>query len=755
METPYNNNNMRDENPNRALAKPGYYPLSQSGYQYSYPDAEELHIRDYIQVILRRKWIVITFLIAVMSTVTIGTFMMKPLYKATTTLKIDKDNTQVVVFKDSYAIEDVNDKYYQTQYKVLKSRNLAQRVIRKMKLYANPEFSVEKTEKSSAQASHFLKRNANLQNTQINSDLVNSFINRIDIEPQSKSSLVNVSFESYDPELSSDVTNTIAQAFIELNIESKFEATQQARSWLQNQIEIMKAKLEQAEENLNDYAARNEIIFLDYSVSKDGEATSAENIITKRLADLSSELTKASADRISKEALYMELQSGDASASSLALNNPVIQALIKSYADTETSYNENRKIYKPDYPKMVQLKERLVQLKERIDQETKNVVKGFEKDYEAAVKRENYLKAALDQQKKAALELNQRSVQYQILKREADTNRELYNSLLQRLKETGVSASITSSNIQILDRAETPQFPFKPNKKLNILLSLIVGLFGGVGLAFFAEYLDNTVKTPEDIEKRLFMPSLGLVPLYQQKKDNKMPVEIITYSQEKNPVAEAYTSIRTFLLFSSAGRPPKVMLITSPLKEEGKTTTLINTAISLTKSGAKVLLIDGDMRRPRLHKIFKMSNTIGLSTFLSGNTEFEEIHIKKTPIKNLEILPSGPIPPNPTELLSSDRFKELLDSVTLLCDFILIDSPPLLGMADAAIAGTQTDGIILVVKAGQTPREATQQAKKILESVHVKVLGVVLNAMEEPHMKYGYYSYYRSYYQDDTADAKK
>jgi capsular exopolysaccharide synthesis family protein len=742
--------NRQGENRSGALTRTGDYPIAPGGSYYRYPEDEELHLRDYLQVILRRKWIVITFFVAVVTTVTIGTFMMKPLFKSTATIKIDKENPNILKFKDIYAVERTEEDYYQTQYKILKSRNLAKRVIRRMKLASNPEFSDTKKAEETVKPASFLTRDSLLKDDSADSGLVDSVIQRIEVTPQRKSRLVDVSFMSFNPELAARVTEAIAQSFIELNIESKFEATQQARTWLEKQLETMKAKVEQSEEQLNEYAARNEIIFFDHENS----GTKNENIITKRLAELSTELTVASADRISREALYNEISSGDPASSSLVISNELILSLKKDYAKIDAEYNKLLKTYKPEYPKMVDMRELLNQLESKTDRETKKIVLSIQKDYRAAVKRENYLKKAFEQQKLEALNLNSRSVQYQILRREADTNKELYNGLLESLKETGISASLTASNIQILDTAEVPRYPFKPKKGLNILLSLIVGLFGGVGLAFFAEYLDNTVKTPEDIEKKTYMPSLGLVPLYTAGK-HKLPVELISYDQEKNPLSEAYTSLRTYLLFSTAGKPPKVMLITSPRKEEGKTTTVINTAISLTKSGSKVIILDADMRKPRLHKIFKQHNTVGLSSFLSGNTEFDESMLKKTPIKNLEILPAGPVPPNPAELLSSSRFREIIDAFYPLCDFMLIDSPPVLGMADAAIASTQTDGVILVVKSGETPRDAVQQAKKMIESVNAKVLGVVINAMREPHMKYGYYSYYQSYYQNYGADAKK
>jgi len=744
-------NNTHEENKNRALDKPREYPVAPSAY-YAYPE-EEIHLRDYLQVILRRKWIVITFFIAVVTTVTIGTFMMKPQYKSTVTIKIDKENPNILTFKDVYAVERPEEDYYQTQYKILKSRNLARRVARQMKLDSNPEFARQKNE---VKVASFLKQDKLLKEDGIDSSLVDSFIGRIDVSPQQKSRLVNVSFTSYDPELSAKVTDSIAKSFIDLNIESKFEATQQAREWLEKQLEAMKAKVEQAEEKLNEYAGRNEIIFLDNSVDKDGKSGGGENIITKRLSELSTELTTATSDRIHKEALYNEIKSGDPDSSSLVLGNALIMTLKKDYASLESDYNQNLKVYKPDYPRMVKQKELIDQIKKRIDAETKKVVSSIKKDYEAAMKRESYLKTAFEKQKQEVLDLNNRSVQYQILKREADTNKELYNGLLQRLKETGISASLTSSNIQILDRAEVPKSPYKPKKTLNILLSLIVGLFGGVGLAFFAEYLDNTIKTPEDVEKRIYMPSLGLVPLYDQKANPKnLPVEYISHLDGKSPLSEAYSSIRTFLLFSTAGKPPKVMMVTSPRREEGKTTTAINTAISLTNSNVKVVIVDADMRKPRLHKVFKVGNTSGLSSFLSGNKEFGDGLIKQTKVPGLDVLTSGPLPPNPAELLSSYRLRDLIEGLYPLYNFIIFDTPPILGLADAAITSTQTDGVIMVVRSGQTPREAAQQAKRILEGVNAKLLGVVLNAINESNLKYGYYSYYQYYYQNYGSNEDK
>jgi len=679
--------------------------------------------------------------------------MMKPLYKSTVTIKIEKENPNILAFKDIVNLERMEDDYYQTQYKMLKSRNLAKRVIRSLSLNTNPEFVPDLQKKGSKADNRLLKQDKPLEDDGISSGLIDSFINKIDVSPLQKSRLVNVSFTSYDPQLSAKVANAIGESFIGLNIESKFEATYQARIWLEKQLEIMKAKVEQAEEKVNEYAAKMGIIFLQKDTSGEGKGTDSENIITKKLSELSTELTTATSERIGKEAIYREISSGDPESGSVVMSNPIIISLKKDYAALDSEYNEQLKIYKPDYPKMVRLKEHINQIKNKIDLETQRVILSVKKDYGIAVKRENNLKAAFEAQKREALDLNQSAIQYQILKREADTNKELYNGLLQRLKETGVSASLTASNIQVLDRAEVPKAPFKPRKTMNIMLSIIVGLLGGIGLAFFTEYLDNTIKTPEDIEKKVYLPPLGLVPQYTNTGNNGalQKVEYIAHSDGRSPISEAYRSIRTFLLLSTGGKPPRVMAVTSPARDEGKTTTVINTAISLTKSDVKVLIIDADMRKPRLHHIFDLDNTVGLSAFLSGNVEFGDGLIKESDIQNLDIITSGPIPPNPAELLSSYRLTDLIHSLYPLYNFIIIDTPPVMGISDPLIVGSQADGVIMVVKSGKTPKEAAQEARRMLEGVNAKILGVVLNSVSQSNMRYSYYyNYYRYYYTDEN-----
>jgi capsular exopolysaccharide synthesis family protein len=433
----------------------------------------------------------------------------------------------------------------------------------------------------------------------------------------------------------------------------------------------------------------------------------------------------------------------------------LIQALKKDYAALEAEYSQQSRTYKADYPKMVRLKEQMNQLKARIDLETKKTVKGLKRDYEAAMKRETYLQASLKKATAEASGMNEKMVQYNILKRDAEANRELYNGLLQRLKETGVSVSLTTSNIQVLDRAEAPRKPQKPNVMLNCMLAVFFGLFGGVGLAFFMEYLDNTFKSQEDLERVVALPSLGIVPDFSKK--GGAGAAAITFEDTRSPLSEAYRSIGTYVQFSSGGRPPKTILVTSANEGEGKTTTAANLAISLARSVGKGIIVDADMRRARLHRVFDIDNSRGLSAFLAGHIEFGDGLIHKTGVGNLDAIPSGILPPNPSDLLSSYRMKDLINGLFSLYSFVVIDSPPLLGLSDSCILSTLTDGVIMVTKSGVTQKDAALQAKRLLQGVNAKILGVVLNSISETDLKYGMYSYnyYRKGYDDEGNGKRK
>ncbi|MGA2464014.1 MAG: polysaccharide biosynthesis tyrosine autokinase [Thermodesulfobacteriota bacterium] len=734
-----------------SIPSEGYYQLPPPGYSNTpLQEEKEINLRDYWKVIRKRQWTIVAFFLIVVITTAIGTFTMKPIFRASTTIQINKENPQIVDFKEIFAVNTMDMDYYQTQYKILESRSLAKRVIQNLKLAEHPEFLPKPETPFQKWKSNILNSisglftssdpNKNPAENGRKTSLINQFLKKLKIEPIRNSRLVKIHFDSNSPDLSSQVSNALAVNYMQQNLESRFIATQQAKEWLTGQLEDLRGKVERADEALQAFGSKHNIISLDEK----------ENVTMQRLTDLNETLTKAESERMAKEALYKQTKDRNSDSLPSILENKLIMDLKQAYIQLEAQYMKLSETYKPEYPEMVRLKQQMQAIQKRIDGELAKIIAAIKNDYESSLRKEALLRQAFEEQKARVIEMKDKAIQYNILKREADTNKELYKGLLQRMKEAGVSAGIMASNIQVVDQAELPARPYKPNKQLNLLLAAVVGLFLGVGLAFFLEYLDNTVKTPEDVEQLIRLPAFGMVPEISYERRRRVesgtsyPVELITFGHPKSMLSEAYRNIRTSILLSFSERPPKSIAISSPNPAEGKTTTVINTAIALSQTGVQVLLIDADMRKPRIHKIFREENGAGLSNFLSGNAALDSV-IKKSDIPNLYYIPSGPIPPNPSELIGSKLFKNMMESLGERFDHILLDSPPVLGFADAIILSTSVEGVILVVSGGKTPRETLQRAKEVLHQVNAKILGVVINRIDIQRSDYGYY-YYRYHY---------
>ncbi len=733
---------------------------------------KEIHLRDYWKVIRKRRWTILAFFLIVVVTTAIITFTTKPVYRATTTIKINKENPQIVDFKEIFAVNTTAMDYYQTEYKILESRSLAKRVIDTLKLSEDPEFLPEPPTpfqkwKSEAWASvsgifvatketaaevpgENVKPIERVVEGTKDTKLVNSFLGRLKIEPIRNSRLVKIHFDSKYPELSAKVTNTLASTYIQQSLESRVHTSEQAKEWLDRQLDLLKAKVEKADEALQAFGSKNDIVSLEEK----------ENVTMQRLTELNEALTKAESERMAKEALHKQVRDRDSDSHPAVLENKLIQDLKQNLVQLESQYTKLSETYKPEFPEMVRIKSQMETLHRRMETEIGKIIGGIKSEYESLLRREALLRQAFNEQKAKAMEMKQKSIQYNILKREADTNKELHKGLLQRMKEVGVSAGITASNIQVVDQSEVPIRPYKPDKRKNLALAMVVGLFLGLGLAFFFEYLDNTVKTPQDLEQVVRLPSFGMVPEISYERRKRMehgshsPVELITYSHPKSMLSESYRNIRTSILLSFSEKPPKRVVITSPNPSEGKTTTAINTAIALAQTGAKVIIIDCDMRNPRIHRVFEDENGVGLSSFLSGNAPLDGV-ILKSEIPNFYHIPAGPIPPNPSELIGSNRFKEMLDHLSQTFDHIIIDSPPVLGFADSIILSKCVEGVLLVVLAGKTPRETLSHAKELLHQVNAKILGVVINRVDIQRSDYGYYYYRYNYYYGGKEGRKK
>lgn len=739
---------------NGGLAKRQEFPLRAFSEQRKDP-----HIRDYWRVLVKRRWSVLTCFLVTVITVATATFVQQPIYKATATIKIDKAEPKVLKFEGvAPPLDGQTDDYYQTQYKLLTSYSLAERVVRSLRLDSPPE--VAGKEGVFLQAWGWLLNLTGSIGSQsptgqvagetptAESPAVKSFLRKLEIEPVKNTRLVKISFLSSSPGLSAQVSNALAEGFIEHSIEQKLGATKYAGDFLAKQIQEVRAKLESSDELLHKFAKQKQYMVLDEKQEQ----------TTKQLSLLTDSLMRVRSERLAKEALHRQTQGQGQDFQSIpsVLESKLIADLKQEYFRLQAEYGKLSETFLPDYPRMVALKKNIEEVKVKLDGEVGRVVKGLQSSYEAALKSERLLEASVEKQKQVTLKTNEDSIQYNILKREVDINRELYAGLLQRMKEITVSAGLDSTNIQVTDRAKIPMAPYRPQKALNMLLGVILGLSMGVGLAFFSEYLDNTLNTVEEVEDAFGLPILGIVPAlaYVERRkrlrgatngEGKHSFELIMQQDQTSLLSEAIRNIRTSLLFSLPENPPKLLLVTSPEPGDGKTGVSINIATALSQLGGDVLLIDADMRYPDCHRILGQDRTPGLSNFLVGDAELTKV-VSSTSIPNLYLMPAGQFPLNPAELLGSERMKVALELLCQQFKHVIIDSPPVLGFTDSVILSTVADAVVLIVRGGKTTREAAQRTIITLEGVNAKILGVVINSIDLHGNGYSYYSDYLDYY---------
>jgi succinoglycan biosynthesis transport protein ExoP len=725
---------------------------------------EEVHLRDYLGVVMKRKWVVLSFLLSVVIITTVITLTTTPQYKSTAVIRIagnEKDDPLKILQSNQ------SPDYYQTQYEILKSDALAEMVIQKLDLDKNPDFRTTDNVllKAMGRGVDFVVDGVSALTSRISvgdrghsgtghrprsempASLINSFLSRVDVIPVKNSQLVQVSFSSSSPELSQNVAKAIADAYIGYNRGSRVDSSKEAREFLKDQIELTKTKLENSEKKLNDYASRNGVIYLGDS--------DKQSVLVQKLSEITSALSAATNERMQREALYKQIkESGEDNP--VIMNNSLVLGLKSQYATLEAEYFNKLRTFTPDYPAMKNLKSQMDAIRNRIQKEESALVEGVASDYKAAVKKETYLNSAFEAQKRNILAFQDNAAEYQTLKREVEVNQQLQKDLLQKFNEVSIAASSQATNIQILDSPRYPTAPYKPNKMMNFLLSLVFGLTGGIGLAFLIEYFDYTVKDTREVERWTSLPSLGMVPFNAHLDAAER--RGIAYADLTASVSEAFRSIGTFILLSSSSRPPKTVLVTSPGEKEGKTTVSINVARALSESIGHGILIDADMRRPKLHRAFGLDNRTGLSSYLSGNLDLDSMNgkfIREIPQRGFSVITAGPLPPSPSKLLHSSKMKELLDILSARYNFVMIDSPPIIGMPDGLLLSKLVDGTILVVRAGETPKNALSMTRQIFSDVNTNLLGVVLNGVKKDDLKFSYhYNYYSSYFDDETSEKK-
>jgi len=759
-------------------------------------ERKETDLIEYWKIIVKRKWVIITFAGALIFFTGVVSFLATPKYKSATTLLIEEEASRVLNIDETFGYQPGiyrNLRFYNTQLRLLESKSLAERVVKKMNLLSRPEFGgSKKTEKGLvASAKEIIgfkwiaskkklktKKSGSLFSSNPYSDITEEVQKSIKVKPIRETKLVEVSFTSASPVLATEIVNTLAEEFIDFSIEKRYETTQQASDFLSEQIANLREDLSAKEREFQRYGQEKEIFYL----------SDTESTVINKLEDVNEAYTEAQIDRIKAEAAYRELRNLEVDSLPQFVENPMIQELKTEYTRIKNEYEEKSKIFKPGYPELIQLKARLDSMRDELQSEIKKAVDAARSDYRSAQKKETSLKNLLDNQKADVVRMNSNAILYNSLKIEVENKRKLLNSLVERQNETLVSArlgGLKTSNISIIDRAEIPKYPFFPKKKLNLILAFLIGIFGGLGLCFFFEYLDNTIKGPDDVEKLIGLPSLGIIPhlspesLNKKKKhgyysrykysyeeenpggEEEFPeikeIELINHHYPKFFVSEDYRTIRTSILLSHADAPPKTIVFLSAMPKEGKSTTVANMAVAFSQLEEKVLVVDSDLRKPRLHRIFKVKNGTGLSSYLIGKASLEEA-IQKTSIKKIWLMPSGLIPPNPAELLNSKKMKELMDEVKEKFDVILFDTAPVLAVIDSVIVSSLADSTIFIVKADKTTRKPFLNAIEELRRAKARIIGIMFNEVNVKKGDYhfmDYYRYYRyHYYGEEEKQAK-
>ena len=697
----------------------------------------------YWKVIRKRRWTVLTAFIVLFGVVLVGTLKQKPVYRAKALLEIEKENASLVTPQELFQLDEVSDAYLETEYKVLNSEDLAERVIAQLGIDQVAEFRPRERSWPWAPKTE-LPANADpsLQET-----VLARFESRLDVKPFRRSRAVEVSFDSQDPNLAANVVNALTSNYIDKNLEARWDATQKASEWLSQQMLDLKAKLEKSQDELQKYAADNDLLFLET------DKGNSENVVNQSLRELQEELTRTQAARYEKESLYRLVRSSDFGSLPGVFDNRLLQDLSERLAELQRERAELATTFTDDYPKVQQVQSQIVEIQAALERERQRAAQRISNDYFAAVRREALVQRAFADKQQQANLIAEKSVQYGILSREVESNKSMYEGLLQRLKEAGVSAGLKASNIRVVDQAKPPYKPVSPKVPLNLGLAAFLGLGLGVCAAFFQEHLDQTIENAEDVDRHLRLPVLAFIPTLESLNGLSIKIrlraeggvtlglasaqnpvsEILSQSPPRNDLAsqkvadlsEAFRGLRTSVLLSSGGRSASSILVTSAQPGEGKTTVAANLAISLAQLGRRVLLVDADMRRPALQKYFPQRGS-RLSSYLSGEGTWQDMTYH-TDVRGLYVLLCGPVPVNPAELLSSDRMHALIHEAATAYDFVVVDSPPLLNVADTRILASVVDTTILVVKGGDTPRQVVQYAELQARAAGANLMGVVLN----------------------------
>ena len=693
--------------------------------------AQGLKLLEYWRIIYKHKWVIVAA-VAVALAIGLGITLLTPrVYTASTTIEIDRETTNVVSQNmDVAPVERLSrdQEFFQTQYGLLKSFSLAQRVAQTPGLVSDPAFLKAMGVRQPPTA------------TQLNQGWGAGFLSGgLGVYPVRDSRLVRISFDSPDANLSARVANAFADNFISSNLQRRFDASAYARHFLEDRLAELKAKLEDSERQLVAYATQQQIIQISEG-SGGKDAPPPQSLAALDLGGLNAALTAAKASLVTAAERYRAEQAAPGLAAPDVLSDPTVQELRQEQVKLAVQYNEQLKVYKPDYPDMVQLKQQLDDVTKQLQISAETIRRSLRTQLDAAQAQVNSLQAQVNSQKSNVLDERTREIQYNILQREVDSTRTLYEGLLDRYKQIGVAGGITTNNISVVDRARTPGAPSRPQPVHNLAIAGLSGLAAGIVLAFLLETMDQAVRKPADVETKLGLPVLGSVPLLEK---GVQPMEAL--ADLRSPFSEAYHSIRSNLAFSTKDGAPKVLSVTSARPEEGKSTTAFALAQGFARAGMRVLLVVLDLRNPSQHKIIGADNRVGASNLLTGAVRLQGA-VQPTDWPNLFLIPSGPLPPSPAELLIGPRLIAFTKEATEHFDIVILDGPPVMGLADAPLIASVATGAVLTIEAGRTSRAQARAAIKRLRVGDARLFGAILTKFDSRKTAYGYgYAYAYDY----------
>lgn len=666
-----------------------------------------------VRTLLRRKFMILSIMILGTAAAAFLTLREVPLYRATATIEIQRQETRIMESAEVDPVVVADSEYMATQYALLKSRALAERVVELLDLSNDPLYAdpALRREERVRQAADYIGKN-------------------LQVSPEGRSRVARVSFVSADASGAARIANTLVESFIEGSLERKFNTTAYARKFLEERLVTAKVALEDAERRLVTYAQEQDILEV-------GSETRSASLDADSLVALNSEFARAQSDRIAAEQRYREMLVH--SATTEFLESEDLKRLRALRSDLSAQYQEKLGTFKPEYPDMVKLQARIDAIDAEMEAEKGQIRSASEANFKAAVAREQSLQQRIGELKGNVQDLRERKIEYTILQREVDTARTQYEALLQRLKEVSIAGGVGSSQVSVVDKAIVPVLPFEPNIPRTLIQALILSLAAGVGLAFMLNYIDDTIKTPEDVKQKLGLAAVGVIPRVKGSKADSITDAL---GDPRSPITEAFYSARTALEFTTTSGAPRSLVVTSSRPSEGKTSTTVSLGMSFARSGRRVLIIDADLRKPSF--VANARDSVGLSGLLTGDADLRD-NVIGSSTENLYLLPSGVIPPNPAELLSSPRLPALIEEAGEIFDIVIIDSPPLLGFADAPILGSVADATVIVVESGSIRRPAAVRTVERLYESQSNVVGAILTKFDAKKSGYESSEYYYSY----------